>query len=115
MAAVMLAPDFQPYTALDSNRVLPRSLAAQLTGDLDTARNGFEQAAEVHNGTETGDLACLLLGNLLLQSGDQAAALKPLRYARERCDGMFAGYAGYLEGHVLIGQDEKNRAGKVLQ
>ncbi|REK86427.1 hypothetical protein DY245_32790 [Streptomyces inhibens] len=95
--------------------MLLRSLAAQLTGDPDTARSGFEHAANVHKGTETGDLAGLLLGNLLLQSGDQAAALKPLRYAREMCDGLFAGYAGYLEGHVLIGQDEKNQAGKVLQ
>ncbi|MFG2004134.1 hypothetical protein ACGFNU_33740 [Spirillospora sp. NPDC048911] len=112
LAAVMLAPDFQ--SSLDSDRMLVRSLAAQLTGDRDAARRGFEQVADVHEGTGTGDLARLLLGNLLLQSGDQAAALEPLRYVRKTCDGLFAGYAGFLEGHVLIGQDEKNEAGNVL-
>ncbi|WP_203862757.1 tetratricopeptide repeat protein [Plantactinospora mayteni] len=114
LAAVMLAPEFQPYTSLDSHPVLVRSLAAQLTGDLDAARNGFEQAVDVHKDTETENLATLLLGNLLLQSGDQAAALEPLSYARQMYDGLFAGYAGYLEGHILIGQDEKNQAGNVL-
>jgi hypothetical protein len=114
LAAVMLAPDFQPYAPLDSNRVVLRSLAAQLTGDLDLARDGFEEAAGAHQGTETGQLAGLLLGNLLLQSGDQAAALDRLSYARQRYDGLFAGYAGYLEAHILIGQDEKNQAGNVL-
>ncbi|QUH02242.1 tetratricopeptide repeat protein [Saccharopolyspora erythraea] len=114
LAAVMLAPDIEPFMSQDSDP-LPRGLAAQLTGDVDTARKGFEQAAVVHNDTETGDLASLLLGNLLLQSGEPAAALEPLRYAREMSGGVFAGYAGYLEGHVLIGQDQKNRAGQVLQ
>ena len=114
LAAVMLAPDFQSVTSLASDRVLLQSLAAQLGGDMEAARNGFEQAANAHKGNKTGDLASLLLGNLLLQSGDPAAALKPLHYARETCDGLFAGYAGYLEGHVLIGQGEKDEAGRVL-
>ncbi|MGW5641979.1 tetratricopeptide repeat protein [Saccharopolyspora sp. NPDC003752] len=109
LAAVMLTPDFA-----DSGRVLLGSLAAQLTGALEAARNGFEQAADVHEGTDAGDVANILLGNLLLQSGDQAAALKPLRNARQMCDGLFAGYAGHLEGHVLIGQGEKERASQVL-
>ncbi|RCV50270.1 tetratricopeptide repeat protein [Marinitenerispora sediminis] len=115
LAAVLLAPDLQPDTPLGSDRVLLQSLAAQLTGDPDTARAGFEQAADIHQGTGTGALAGLFLGNLLIQSGDPAAALKPLRNAREMCDPLFAGYAGYLEGHVLIGQGEVNQAGEVLQ
>jgi hypothetical protein len=110
LAAVMLAPDFEPYT----NEELLRSLAVQLTGDLDAARGGFERAARVHDGTEAGDVANILLGNLLLQSGDQAAALEPLNDAREMCDGLFAGYAGYLEGYVLMGQDDKDKTGSVL-
>ncbi|MFI0470960.1 tetratricopeptide repeat protein [Saccharopolyspora sp. 5N102] len=114
LAAVMLTPDFQSCTSADSGRVLLGSLAAQLTGALEAARNGFEQAADVHEGTDAGDVANILLGNLLLQSGDQAAALEPLRNARQMCDGLFAGYAGHLEGHVLIGQDEKERASQVL-
>ncbi|MFE7506665.1 tetratricopeptide repeat protein [Promicromonospora sp. NPDC057488] len=113
LAAVMLTPEFQSDAAADSG-VLVRGLAAQLTGDLDTARERFEQAIEVHERLETEDLANILLGNLLLRTGDPAGALKPLHTAREMCDGLFAGYAGYLEGHVLIGQDEKNRAGRVL-
>ncbi|GAA2449972.1 hypothetical protein GCM10010191_79660 [Actinomadura vinacea] len=121
LAAVMLTPDFKSDTSLDSERVLIRSLAAQLVGDLDRARDGFEQALDVHKDSETEDsfritdLAHILLGNLLLQSGAPEAALEPLNDAREMCDGLFAGYAGYLEGHVLIGQGEKDRAGSVLQ
>ncbi|MFC5832794.1 tetratricopeptide repeat protein [Nonomuraea insulae] len=115
LAAVMLAPDLPAYLSLDSDRVLLRSLAAQLTGDPDTAREGFEQAAHVHKGMETGDLAALFLGNLLLQSGEPAAALEPLKYARTMCDSLFAGYAAFLEGHILISQDEKDQAGEVLQ
>jgi hypothetical protein len=114
LAAVLLTPDFRSCASSDSDRVLLRSLEAQLTGDLDTARSGFEQAATVHEGTDPGDVASLLLGNLLLQSGDSASAHEPLRYARNMCDGLFAGYAGYLEGYVLIEQGEKNEAGKVL-
>ncbi len=110
LAAVMLAPDFEPYT----NQDLLRILAAQLTGDLDMARNGFERAVGVYDGTEAGDVANILFGNLLLQSGDAAGAFQPLETARQMCDGLFAGYAGYLEGHVLIGQGEKNKAGNVL-
>lgn len=115
LAAVMLTPNFQSYTSSDSGPVLLRSLAAQLTGDLDAAKNGFEQAADAYKDTEIGDLASLFLGNLLVQSGDPATALEPLRYAREVCDSVFGGYAGYLEGHVLIGQGETNQAGEVLQ
>ncbi|ATW48947.1 hypothetical protein CGZ69_14540 [Streptomyces peucetius subsp. caesius ATCC 27952] len=115
LAAVILAPVFQSYVSADSDRVLLRSLAAQLTGDLDTARNGFEQAVNLYQDTEIGDLANLLLGSLLLHSGDPAAALEPLRHARQWCDLLFAGYAGYLEGHILMGQDEKDQAGQVLQ
>ncbi|MEU5535662.1 tetratricopeptide repeat protein [Streptomyces sp. NPDC020362] len=114
LAAVMLTPDFLSWTSSDSGRLLRQGLAAQLTGDPDTARNRFEQTADVCKGTETGDLADILLGNLLLQSGDQAAALERLRHAREMSDGLFAGYAGHLEGHVLIGQGDKNEAGHVL-
>ncbi|MDL4775245.1 tetratricopeptide repeat protein [Actinomadura xylanilytica] len=115
LAAVILTPDFQSGTSSDPGRGLLSSLAAQLTGDLDTARDGFEHAFEAHKGTEPGDVAGLLLGNLLAQSGDQAAALTPLSYTRGMCDGTFAGYAAHLEGHVLIGQDEKERASTVLQ
>ncbi|MFE3455791.1 tetratricopeptide repeat protein [Nonomuraea sp. NPDC059194] len=111
LAAVMLTPDFRS----SSDRALLQSLAAQLTGDLGAAQDGFEQAAEVRKGTEIGDVASLLLGNLLLQSGDQTAALGPLTYAREMCDGLFAGYAAHLEGHILIGRDAKEQAGEVLQ
>ncbi|HEX6685507.1 MAG TPA: hypothetical protein VF062_22160 [Candidatus Limnocylindrales bacterium] len=126
LAAVMLTPSFQSCTSWDPDRVILQSLAAQLTGDLDTARAGFEHAATDRTDEETDDLtygrlmnyrdlANLLLGNLLLQSGDQAAALEPLSDARSNCDGLFAGYAGYLEGHVLIGRDKMDQAGKVLQ
>ncbi|MEO3797423.1 hypothetical protein ABGB14_45095 [Nonomuraea sp. B10E15] len=115
LAAVMLTPEFASFTSSGSGRLLLRSLAAQLRGDLDAARNGFEQAADAHKGAELGDLAAILLGNLLLQTADQVAALEPLTYAREMCDGPLAGYAAYLESHVLIGQDEKDRAGSVLQ
>lgn len=115
LAAVILTPDFQSGTSSDSGRRLLPSLAAQLTNDLDTARDGFAHAFEAHKGTEPGDVAGLLLGNLLVQSGDQAAALEPLSYTRGMCDGTFAGYAAHLEGHVLIGQSEKDRASKVLQ
>ncbi|MEV5539425.1 hypothetical protein AB0L13_21435 [Saccharopolyspora shandongensis] len=114
LAAVMLTPDFRSCTSSDSDRVLLGSLAAQLTGAPEAARNGFEQAADALEGTDAGDVANILLGNLLLQNGDSAEALKPLRNARQMCDGLFAGYAGHLEGHVLIGQDEKERAGQVL-
>ncbi|WP_405616431.1 hypothetical protein [Streptomyces sp. NBC_01508] len=113
LAAVMLAPDFESYTSLEPGRPLLRSLAAQLTGDPDTARDGFERAADVYRDTETGDVANLLLGNLLVQHGDKATALKPLRDARKMCDGVFAGHAGHLEGHILW-QDDTERAGKVL-
>ncbi|SDZ15884.1 hypothetical protein SAMN05216215_104932 [Saccharopolyspora shandongensis] len=113
LAAVLLTPDFQSCTSSDSDRVLLGSLAAQLTGAPEAARNGFEQAADALEGTDAGDVANILLGNLLLQSGDPAEALKPLRNARQMCDGLFAGYAGHLEGHVLIGQEEE-RASQVL-
>ncbi|WP_157420439.1 hypothetical protein [Actinomadura kijaniata] len=113
LAAVMLAPGFR--TSLDEDGTLLRSLAAQLTGDPDKARNGFEQAASAHDGTDAGDLANILLGNLLIQSGDRDAALRPLNDAREMCDGLLAGYAGHLEGHVLIGQGEADRASRVLE
>ncbi|WP_328780368.1 tetratricopeptide repeat protein [Streptomyces canus] len=115
LAAVMLTPDFRSGTSSDSGRRLLPSLAAQLTNDLDTARNGFEHVFEAHKGTEPGDVAGLLLGNLLVQSGDQAAALETLSYTRGMCDGTFAGYAAHLEGHVLIGQNETELASKVLQ
>ncbi|MFE0255446.1 hypothetical protein [Streptomyces sp. NPDC059010] len=115
LAAVMLTPDFRSGTSSDSGRRLLASLAAQLTGDPDTALDGFEQVLRAHKGTEPGDVAGLLLGNLLIQSGDQAAALEPLSYTRGMCDGTLAGYAAHLEGHVLIGQNEKERASKVLQ
>jgi hypothetical protein len=115
LAAVILTPDFRSGTSSVPGRRLLSSLAAQLTGDLDSARAGFEQVFEAHKGTEPGDVAGLLLGNLLLQSGDPAAALEPLSYTRGMCDGTFAGYAAHLEGHVLIGQNEEDRASKVLQ
>ncbi|MFB4313748.1 tetratricopeptide repeat protein [Actinomadura sp. 21ATH] len=111
LAAVLLTTEF--LSAAD--RSLIQSLAAQLTGDADTARAGFESAAERQRGTGTGDAARLLLGNLLLHGGEDAAALKALQYVRSRSDGVFAAYAGHLEGHALIGQDEKERAGEVLQ
>jgi tetratricopeptide (TPR) repeat protein len=115
LAAVMLTSEFSMHTSLLTGHVVPRSLAAQLTGDPDTARTGFEQAADAYRGTDNGDIAALLLGNLLLQSGEPDAALELLTHAREMCDGLYAGYAGYLEAHVLIGQGEKNQAGEVLQ
>ncbi|WP_406864306.1 tetratricopeptide repeat protein [Streptomyces sp. HUAS MG47] len=114
LAAVILTPDFRSGTSSDSDRILLPSLAAQLTGDLDTARDGLERAFETHKGTEAGDIAGLLLGNLLVQSGEPAAALEVLSYTREMCDGTFAGYAAHVEGHVLIGQNEDERASKVL-
>jgi hypothetical protein len=114
LAAVMLTPDFESRTSSDTGRALIPLLAAQLTGDTGTARDGFQQSFDAHKGTDTGDVAGILLGNLLLQSGEPAAALAPLTYSREMCDGLFAGYAAHLEGHVLIGQDEKDRAGSVL-
>ena len=115
LAAVMLAPHFEEYVSEDSDRVLVRGLAAQLTGDLDTARNGLEQAVDVLRDIETGDLASLLLGGLLVHSGEPAAAVEPLRHARQWCDPLLAGYAGYLEGHILIGRGETDQAGQVLQ
>ena len=120
LAAVMLSPDFES----SADEVILRSLAAQLTGDLDTARNGFEQAANDHEGPQIGDLGIilmtgelgnLLLGNLLLQIGEPDASFEPLTYARDMCDGLLAGYAGYLEGHVLIGRNETNQAAEALQ
>ena len=113
LAAVLLTPEFQSDASADSG-VLLHGLAAQLTGDLATARTTFEQAIAVHERMETEDLANILLGNLLLQTGDPDAALKPLHTARSMCDGLFASYAGHLEAHVLIGQDKKDEAGKVL-
>ncbi|SPT49495.1 Uncharacterised protein [Actinomadura madurae] len=114
-AAVMLTPEFKSGTSSDEGRTLLPSLAAQLTGDPDTARDGFERVFKARKGTHSGDVADVLLGNLLIQSGDPAAAMEPLSYTRGRCDGTFDGYAARLEGHVLIGQDEKERASKVLQ
>ncbi|MFC8796091.1 tetratricopeptide repeat protein [Promicromonospora sp. NPDC057138] len=113
LAAVALTPEFQSDASADSG-VLLDGLAAQLTGDLATAQSTFEQAIAVHERMETEDLAKILLGNLLLQTGDPDAALKPLHTARTMCDGLFAGYAGHLEGHILVGQDKKDEAGKVL-
>lgn len=84
---MMPVPELRSYASVDSDRVFLRRLAAQLTGDLDTARNGFEQAVDVY-----------------IHSSDPATALEPLRHAREWRDNLFSGYAGYLEGHVLIGQ-----------
>ncbi|MEO3830345.1 hypothetical protein [Actinomadura sp. B10D3] len=82
---------------------------------MDTARDGFERVFEACKGTDSGDVAGLLLGNLLIQSGDPAAALEPLSHTRGMCDGTLAGYAAHLEGHVLIGQKEKERASQMLQ
>lgn len=114
LAAVMLTPDFRSGATSDPDRRLLPSLAAQLTGDTDAARDGFERAFEAHKGTEAGDVAGLLLGNLLVRLGEPAAALEPLAYTRGMCDGTLAAFAAHLEGHVLIGRDEKERASEVL-
>ncbi|WP_170026649.1 hypothetical protein [Actinomadura oligospora] len=114
LAAVMLTPDFRAGTSSDAGRSLLTSLAAQLTEDPDEAQDGFEEVFEAHKGTTTGDVAGILLGNLLIQIGDEAAALEPLNYSREMCDGTLAGYAAHLEGHVLIAQGEKEPASEVL-
>ncbi|MGW1677068.1 hypothetical protein [Saccharopolyspora sp. NPDC002376] len=128
LAAVMLAPDFEAHIA--GSEFLLGHLASQLTGDLAAARKGFEQTladveevrAEwdeddddlVNTILNRRDIAKVLLGNVLIQSGDSAAALKPLSRSRSACDGLLAAYAGHLEGHVLIEQDEMERASEVL-
>lgn len=114
LAAVMLTPDFLAGMSEYEGEPLVPSLAAQLTGDPDTARDGFQQVFDAHMGSAPGDLAGILLGNLLIQLGDEAAALEPLNHSREMCDGTLAGYAAHLEGHVLFGQGKTEPASEVL-
>ncbi|MEV5830269.1 tetratricopeptide repeat protein [Spirillospora sp. NPDC052242] len=115
LAAVLLHPHLEAYTAPDPDATLLRSLAARLTGDPDTARKGFERAADAQAETEGGDLAHLFLGELLLHSGEPDAALGPLRHARRWCDRLFSAYACHLEGHVLTGRGDVDEAGEALQ
>lgn len=115
LAAVMLTPAFKDYSSSTSGGVLLRNLAAQLTGDPATARTGFEEAVEVDDDAGTRAVACLLLGNLLLQSGEETEALKLLTDVRKMSGDVSADYARYLEGHVLIGQGKRDEAATVLQ
>ncbi|GAA4640204.1 hypothetical protein GCM10023196_104790 [Actinoallomurus vinaceus] len=95
---------------------LVRGLVAQLTGDLEAARAGFEQAATRTFPEEwTTDLANALLGNLLLTGPDPAAAEEPLAKALKSDHELYAGYAGYLLGHLLIGRNDLDRAAEALQ
>ncbi|MFI0470838.1 hypothetical protein ACH347_42835 [Saccharopolyspora sp. 5N102] len=128
LAVVMLSSDFEKHIA--GPEPLLSNLAGQLTGDLTAARKGFEQALTHleeawENESEYDDdaisailnqrdIAKLLLGNVLIQTGDSAAARKPLSSARSHCDGLLAAYASYLEGHVLHEQGENERASRAL-
>lgn len=134
LAVVMRSADFAQHAAAPQPLLL--ALADQLTGDLATARKGYEQAltelrttsdgfdeAEI-NGEYDDDfariiygqqhVANILLGNLLLQTGDSAAARVPLNDARLGADGLLAAYAAYLEGQVLIEQKDAEKAARVL-
>ncbi|MER7013177.1 hypothetical protein ABT324_17290 [Saccharopolyspora sp. NPDC000359] len=122
LAVVMLSADFEEYIA--GPEPLLDHLAGQLTGDLAAAREGFERSlARLEEAWENEsddtvleqrDIARLLLGNVLIQSGDSSAALEPLSSARSHCDGLLAAYAGHLEGHVLIDLGKNERASEVL-
>lgn len=108
----MLTPEFKSGTSSDEGRTLLPSLTAQLTGDPDTARDGFERVFKTRKGTDSGDVAGVLLGNLLIQSGDPAAALEPLSYTRRMCDGTLAGYAATLRGTSLsAGRERESKQG----
>ncbi|MER7079530.1 hypothetical protein SAMN02982929_03189 [Saccharopolyspora kobensis] len=135
LAIVMLSSHFEEHVA--DSELLLGSLASQLTGDLATARQGFEQAIAEHgrasaaldaaaaNGEFNDDLAItigrrlyitnILLGNFLIQNDESAAALEPLRDSRSSCDGLLAAYASYLEAHVLIEQKNAEQAAEVLR
>ncbi|RKT84786.1 hypothetical protein SAMN05421805_12547 [Saccharopolyspora antimicrobica] len=134
LAVVMLSADFKAHAA--APEPLLGHLAKQLTGDLAAARKSYEHAlAELRgtsarfdedeiNGEYDDDfarivyaqqyIANILLGNLLLQSGNSAAALEPLNDARLGGDGLLAAYAAYLEGHVLVEQKDAEKAARVL-
>ncbi|MER7078532.1 hypothetical protein SAMN02982929_05243 [Saccharopolyspora kobensis] len=128
LAVVMLSADFDDGVA-GPEPVLDH-LASQLTGDLAAAREGFERSlahleeawaneAEYDDDAistilRQRDITKLLLGNLLIQAGDSAAALEPLSSARSHCDGLLAAYAGHLEAHVLIEQGKNEPASEVL-
>ncbi|MEV5569182.1 hypothetical protein AB0L06_03975 [Spirillospora sp. NPDC052269] len=114
LATVMLNRKFRSAMSSDVGRQILASLASQLTGATDAARDGFAAAFDAHKGTTPGYVAGFLLGNLLIQSGDQDAALRPLSHSREGCNGTFAAYAGHLESHVLMGQNEVEPACEVL-
>lgn len=114
-AAVLLSENFRSLLSSGAGRALVPGLTAQLTGDLEAARNGFEEAARTHASTDTGDLAGLLLGNLLLQSADPDAAHPLLSRARKANDGLFAAYAAHLRAHLLIGRDDLDAAGADLE
>ncbi|MDA3644982.1 hypothetical protein LZ318_03625 [Saccharopolyspora indica] len=128
LAVVMLSSDFEEHIA--GPEPLLDHLAGQLTGDRASAREGFERSLAAleeawANESEYDDDAIsailnqrditkLLLGNLLIQTGDSAAALEPLSSARSHCDGLLAAYAGHLEAHVLIEQEKDEPAAEVL-
>ncbi|WP_344876475.1 hypothetical protein [Nonomuraea antimicrobica] len=110
-----------------------RGLAAYRAGDVPAARALLTTIAGAGRTAVSGHAAMALAGIELGEDGldgscqgwlKQVAAgedpwlgplaVEPLTYAREMCDGLLAGYAAHLEGHILIGQDETERAGKVL-
>ncbi|WP_329518805.1 hypothetical protein [Spirillospora sp. NBC_01491] len=90
----------------EDGRSLLRGVTAQLTGDAEAARALYAEADE--------EIATVLLGNLLIVSGDLVAAEEPLRRALRSDNNMIAGYAGHPLGHVLISRNELEEAGNVL-
>ncbi|NUW30019.1 hypothetical protein HTZ77_01020 [Nonomuraea sp. SMC257] len=123
MAAVLPSAGlYAAFESLDAGRrpadhPLVRGVIAQLTADPEAAEEGFIRAADLGDADPwTRDLAAALHGNLLLQTGaDPAAAEEPLTRALKSDHELYAGYAGHLLGHLLIGQGDLERAGRVLQ
>ncbi|WP_326807609.1 hypothetical protein OG533_24875 [Streptomyces sp. NBC_01186] len=96
---------------------LVRGIVAQLTGDREAARAGYEQAmAEPQPGEESTDLAQVLLANLLLSTGADPAEVDDLLTDGQKSSSpLYRGYACHLLAHSLIRQGDLDGAAEVLR
>ncbi|MFI9590527.1 hypothetical protein [Nonomuraea sp. NPDC052265] len=101
--AGVLITELEPQ---EDGRSLLRGVTAQLTGDAEAARALYAEADE--------ELATVLIGNLLIVSGDLVAAEEPLTRALRSDNDMIAAYAGHLLSHIFIARNELEEAGNVL-